>query len=377
MYPTMAINQSDYFSLTFPTGTTYTYNAIFGTGYYLSPPSFSGQTVYIYPDPASSASSYAANTLYSLTFASFTAPPSTLPTSAITLQILRNGYPIMYGTSTLTATSSTLSASVAVTNRIVWASTTYTFTITTSNPLSNTGMIQITFPPTVTPPSSATCASLIGTSLNSNPTCSLNIGSNSIYISNINASSTVTTIPAQGGIVLSINGVINPPDTSTTDIFTITTYYTSNTQGVVDVGTASGVTPTQGTISINTVSVIPSSYIAMQSGVTYSINFNNTYRIPINGYIVVQIPLDISIVTAQLPNYCRLSINNANYSSTTCSVIITSTYYQVSFTSPAQTTAISANSYISLQILSICTNPTNTRIVTPFAINTYSSSASI
>jgi hypothetical protein len=379
MYPSMSINQSDYFSITFPSGTTYTYNQIYGTGYYVSPPTFSGQTVLIYHDTSSSAASYPEGSLYSLTFASFQAPPSTSPTDSITLQILRNGYPIMYGTAVLTATSASLSASVSVSSSIVWAHTTYTFTINTSNPLSATGMIKITFPSTVTPPSSQNCASLIGLSLNTVPTCTLDSGSNSIYISNLNASSTVTSIPTQNNIRLSIVGVVNPPDTATTSVFTVTTYYSANTQGIVDVGTIAGITSTIGTIAINTVSVVPSSYVCMQSGVTYSINFNNTYTIPINGYIVIQIPTDITIITALLPNYCRLSINGGSYSSTSCSSTTggNGSYYQISFTTPAQTSAISADSLISLQVLTLCTNPTNTRIITPFAISTYSANAAI
>ena len=52
-------------------------------------------------------------------------------------------------------------------------------------------------------------------------------------------------------------------------------------------------------------------------------------------------------------------------------------YYEITFTSPASVSSIAAASSISLQLSSICTNPTNTRIVTNFAIYTYSSSALI
>jgi uncharacterized membrane protein len=146
---------------------------------------------------------------------------------------------------------------------------------------------------------------------------------------------------------------------------------------VVDVGNIAGISSKPGTIAINTISVIPSSYVVMQNGVTYNINFNNTYIIPINGYIIVYIPTDISIITALLPNYCRLSINGANYSSATCTINANTSFYQISFVSPAQTSSIPANSIISLQVLSLCTNPTNTRIITPFQIFTYSANAAI
>jgi hypothetical protein len=49
-----------------------------------------------------------------------------------------------------------------------------------------------------------------------------------------------------------------------------------------------------------------------------------------------------------------------------------STYYQINFTNIAQTASIPAGSSISLQISTICKNPSNTRIVSPFAITSYS-----
>lgn len=233
----------------------------------------------------------------------------------------------MYGSTTLTAISGTLSASVSIGSSIVWANTTYTFTLSISNPLSATGIIKITFPSTVTPPRIQNCASILGTNFNTLPSCSYDSGSNSISISNLNSSSSVSIIPSQSNIILSVMGVVNPGDTSTSGSFAITTYYSSNTQGVVDTGVIAGITSTIGTISINTVSVVPSSYVCMQTGVTYNINFNNTYIIPLNGYIVIRVPLDITIITASLPNYCRLSINYASYTSTTCSVTSTTSYY--------------------------------------------------
>jgi hypothetical protein len=196
-------------------------------------------------------------------------------------------------------------------------------------------------------------------------------------LSNINATSTVTIIPAQNGISLTMHGIVNPPDTATSGSFTITTFHTSNTLGVVDVGTIAGVTSTPGTISINTISVVPSSYVVMDTGVTYNVNFNNTYLIPIGGIISLHIPTDVFIVTASLPGYCRLSINGSNYFPTTCSSVTTNTSYQITFSTPAQSSSIPANSFISLQILSLCTNPTNTRIITPFLLFVNSSNAAI
>lgn len=58
IYPSMMINQSDTLSIAFPNEITYTYTQIVGTGYYISPPTFSGQTVLITHDTSLSASSF-------------------------------------------------------------------------------------------------------------------------------------------------------------------------------------------------------------------------------------------------------------------------------------------------------------------------------
>lgn len=66
-------------------------------------------------------------------------------------------------------------------------------------------------------------------------------------------------------------------------------------------------------------------------------------------------------------------MNGATCSDTTAG---NTTYYEITFTSPTSESSIAAGSSISLQLSSICTNPTNTRIVTSFSIYTYSSHSS-
>jgi hypothetical protein len=281
----------------------------------------------------------------------------------------------MTGNVTITAQPGTLTASVVPTVTRVWANTSYTFTITTSNPLTSTAVIMLSLPTTVTPSfTSPSCAGLIGTGLGSAPQCTYNSASNYILISNINGS-TSNIVPQT--FTLTIIGITNPGDTSTSGSFTITTHYTNDLAGQVDRGVAAGVTCTVGTISINTVSVVPSSYQAMQSSLSYTFNFNNTYLIPTAGTVTLQIPTDITINTASLPNYCKYSLNSTNYVSTPCSSTTNSTAYLVTFPSIASAT-IPPGTIISLMIAApLCTNPTNTRVVAPFAITTYSSTATI
>lgn len=373
------INQNDYFSITFPTGTTFSYNLIFGISFYSLPPTISGQTVLIYHNSTVTAT-FAKNSAYILTFQNFQAPPSTAPTQNIVFSVLRNGYPIMTGSSTLTAVSSTLTASVSVANTRVATLTSYTFSITMSNPLSSSGMIKITFPSQVTISTSASnCATLVGAGVNSLPTCTFEAALNSITIANLNASA--SNIATQTLKVTIIN-ITNPGDTSTSGTFSITTYYSSSAPGgITDTGTAAGVTSSIGTIAINTVSVIPSSYLVLATGVTYTISFNNTYQIPQSGFISILIPTDITITLTSLSNYCRYIFNNTSNISTACNgQTITqnnSNFYQINFTAVAQTSPIPANTIIGLQIVGLCQNPSNTRIISPISITTYSSTSPI
>jgi hypothetical protein len=124
--------------------------------------------------------------------------------------------------------------------------------------------------------------------------------------------------------------------------------------------------------------VIPSSYTVLAGSVTYTFNFNNTYLIPIGGYVIAKIPTAITILMALLPNYCKFSLNNNTvFSGTACSGSANGSFTVVTFSELAKTSAIPAGSMISLQISSICTNPSNTRIVTPFSISSFSSVAAI
>ena len=371
---TVTINQNDYFTIVFPNGTSFSYNQLYGTSYYKIPPTISGQTVLIYHSD-SVISSFSQNTEYIITFFDYNAPPSTLPTDPIIFSVLRNGFPIMTSSASVTALSSTLSANVTAANKKVAVITSYTFSIATSNALSSSGMIRITFPKEVTiSTNSVNCATLTGLGVKSIPTCTYQPSLNSITISDLNSSS--STINAQT-FQLTIFNITNPGDTSTSGNFSITTYYTSNTGGLTDTGSAPGVTSSIGTISINTVSVIPSSYIVYDIGVNYTISFNNTYTIPLAGLISITVPSDIGIAMSSLPTYCKLNINGSNFTSTACNGILNGTIYTINFTNVAATDTIPSNSRISLQISTICQNPTNTRIVSPFSITTFSSTSSI
>ena len=141
-----SINRNDYFRIVFPTGTTFAYsNPILGTGVYTEPPTIAGQTVEVYHHSSVTPTQIYSG-VYILVIQSFQAPPSTIPTQPIVFSVIRNGYPIMTGSTSLQASADTLTASVSVTNPQVLTNTSYTFSIPLTHALSSSGLIQITLP---------------------------------------------------------------------------------------------------------------------------------------------------------------------------------------------------------------------------------------
>ena len=371
------ISQNDYFTLIFPTGSTYAYSSVGGTGQPYDTPVIAGQSVQIkHLISASSVPLHSGD--YTLVFRNFLASPSTLPTNNFTMTVYRNNYPILTGTANITAVADTLSnASAVPAVRTVLTTTSYVFTIPLTQPLSASGMIRITMPSQVTiATNAANCATLTASvsTVNLNPVCSY-ATANSILFSSINGTVSANITSGQT-LTLTVNGLTNPSDTAQSGSFAISTFYSSNAAGVTQTGTAPGVTATVGSIALNTTSVTPSDYTVLKSPVTYTIAFNNTYAIPQGGKVELRVPTDVEIIvslTVINNTYTKYRINGATALSGASSSALNTTFYQINFTNIAQGGAIAAGSKIELILEGICKNPTNTRIVSPFAITTYSS----
>lgn len=169
------VDQNDVFTIVFPTGTSFTYASILGTGIFLTPV-ITGQTVSISQD-TTFLKTFSKNSNYTINFYNFKAPPSTQVSSPIVLRVLRNSYPKMTGSVTVQAVASTLNASVSAAVSTVWANTTYSFVVNISDSLSSSGTIKIVFPASVTLSiTSSNCATLLGLGVNSSPLCTVNSG---------------------------------------------------------------------------------------------------------------------------------------------------------------------------------------------------------
>lgn len=224
---------------------------------------------------------YARGSTYTLNFHQIRAPPSTMTSNTITVKIIRNGFDKMVGYQTIRAVASTLTGAVAATLTTVNRVTSYRINVTTTDALLSSGMVMIVFPSTVIPTLSTGCATLIGTSVNTNPTCTFNSATNTITITNMNSSP--SNIPAQT-LRFTILSVQNPPSVNPSGSFTVSTYYTNDQNFLVAQGTISGVTATLDVINPSTVFVVPSSYIVSDTLVTYTVNFVNGNAIGQSGY---------------------------------------------------------------------------------------------
>lgn len=371
---TNLMSSSDYFTITFPTGSTIdlSLSAIGSTiGVNPTNATFINSILTLYLSGVSGAIS--PQTIF-ITLSNFRAPLSTLPTGNFVFQVVASGYPRMIGYQNLVALVNSLTATVARNSTTVNVLTTLTFSITSTDGLNSDGKLKIIFPSVFVLPTAASCALITGSGFASTPICTYNLIENSVTLSSINSSS--STIPGQI-YTLAINGVKNPPSTATSGGWTISTYYNSGDNTLVASGSVAGVVSTAATVDYTGVTISASSQITSDSAVSYYLSFIVQNPIPIGGYIVLYFPSDISFNTAVAASNCKVAINNGASSSTPCSGLLSGTSYIFNFTSPFSIVGASLNDNVTLSIVSSATNPISTKPVSPFSIYTYSSDTSL
>ena len=281
------VNNYDDIRITFPSEVLIVYDTIIGIGSYdLASTVVSGQVITVYQRRLATRL-YAPSSTYYITVKNITAPPSTKTSDDITVEVIRNGYGKMIGTATIQAEAKTLTATVTVDSTTVWDITSYEFSIIMTDGLSSSGMIKITFPDTITPTISSSCATLDGTGVVTNPTCVYDSSLRVITISGMNSSSSDIIAQTLGITVLSVQ---NADSTAPSDPFEIETFYENDVTAMVATGSADGVSATVDTIDTLTVTVTPTSYVVLDSSVGYTIQFDNTHEIPEDGSIEITIP---------------------------------------------------------------------------------------
>lgn len=248
---------------------------------------------------------------------------------------------------------------------------TYTFSITIADPITAAGFMIIRFPASLGL-SASTSAIASGNSMSSSPSCLYTASGNSLTISNLN--STSSNIPAQT-FTLTIIGITNPPSTTTTGVFTITTYYNSSISASVDSGTIAGVTAIPAFIDFTKFLVTSSSSITSDTTVTYSFSFLVQNPIPVGGYVILHFPMTITFDLPTANNNCQLMVNSGSTTSTPCTAS-SATSYIFNFTNPFPSVAAGVGTNLTFIILNAATNPPTTQPVSPFSVFTYYSDGS-
>ena len=146
---TDTISKSDYFQVTFPLGTSFSFVAIASSNLNLfsSGVTYNSTNLTLIMRQASTSPTRFAGTVCSITIGRYTAPTSTKTTDPFALQVYTStGGLKMQGTSTITATANTYTTLVTALNYNINKNTSYTFAVTTLDSMLSSSMIQIKFP---------------------------------------------------------------------------------------------------------------------------------------------------------------------------------------------------------------------------------------
>jgi hypothetical protein len=367
------ISLSDAFVITFPSGTSisnFVAGALGGTVSFDSTLStYYNQVLTLYL--AGGPGTLDAGGIF-ITVPNFVAPPNTLTTDNFQLQITSNTFPRMISTQSIQVNAGTLTGSAAMSVSTVNAISSYTFTITLANPLTSSGFMILTFPTILGISNSSTAAISSTTTMNTSPTCTFSSAGNSLTITNLNVST--NSIPAQT-FKLTISGVSNPPSTTTTGAFTLTTYYNGSTSAIVDTGTISGVTASPAAIDYTKIVVSSSSFTTSDATVTYYFSFMVQNPIPVGGFVVVYFPTTIVFDLGTANGNCNLMVNSSGTTTTPCTASLSSSYI-FNFTNPFPSIPATIGTNLTFSILSAATNPPTTQPISPFSVFTYFSDGS-
>lgn len=146
---TDTIVKSDFFQITFPPNTTFAFSIVSSSNLSIfnSGVTYNSSNLTLTIRQATTSSTKFAGTLCSITLAQYKAPPSTKTTDPFTFQVYNSAGGLkMQGSATLTASPNTYVATVTPSTFIINKSTNYSFTVTSTDAMLSSGMIQLRFP---------------------------------------------------------------------------------------------------------------------------------------------------------------------------------------------------------------------------------------
>ena len=312
------INNNDYIMITFPAGTIINYITSISPSFRITNMNYNSSNLTLMIYQQSSNPIYAAGTRLDLTFNRYRAPPSTKPTQPITFTILEFGHSKMIGSASITAVNNNYTLSTAVTSQIINEYTSFNLTFTMSDALTSSGYIVIHLDPLLskTAPQIATITSNLsisirGNSIRESPSTEISTvtvngeTAYSLKLSNLNTSS--ANIASQL-LNITIRNLLNPNYVIPISYFRLFTYYSSENDLV-------GIGNYNGAITLQTGAIIFTN-IATTSVTTYdianiTINFRNTNTIPNQGYLIVTIPAELTLLNGCISSLSFTSNGNS------------------------------------------------------------------
>lgn len=258
------ISSNDYFVIAFPSTTSINYTTRTGS-ISIQSAAYNSTNTSLVLFQSSTNPNYAAGTSITLTFIKYRAPPSTRPTTPITLTIFSFGYSKMTASSTVTAVANNYSLSVTSASNTVNTFTSYSFSFAMIDTLASDGYISLILDPNLckTTAQIATIqsnlsVSITGTSIKGTPSTqvvSATVNGSSTYSLVFTSLNTSTSnIPTQA-ITIKVSNLLNYQSVFSMSYFTLSTYYTSSNLDLVANANYSGtITLQTGNISLVSIS---------------------------------------------------------------------------------------------------------------------------
>jgi hypothetical protein len=369
---TDTISFRDYFLITFPAGTTITFIQSTSTIRLLSTTyTSSNQSLVILQNTSNS--NFVSGTQVNITFIRYRAPPSTRPSGSITFTVMNSGYAKMTASATITAIANNYTLSVSAASSVVNVYTSYTFSFTMSDALTSTGYFVLVLDPNLcvsnaqrTTITTNLTITVSGTNIRSSPSTQITpttingLSSYQLLLSNLNTSS--SNIPVQS-VIITVSNILNPSAVATLNTFTLSTYYSNSADLVANGNYTGSIVMQAGVITLNS---ITSTATTTYTFTTISIDFKITNPVSSNGYVMVTIPSDITLLSAS-KGFIHLS-----------STLLTSTYtnFVNNNTILLQVTpSLAAGSTITVKINNIMTQNT-TKTTGTFVTSTFDSTFS-
>ena len=279
------ISKSDYFQLLFPSNSTFAFSVVSSSNLSLfnSGVTYNASNLTLIMRQATTSSIKFAGTVCAITVSQYRAPTSTKTTDYFTLQVYTSSGALkMQGVANLTATAKKYITTVLPASYLINNNASYAFTVSTTDSMLSSAVIQLKFPAELSFAFAGNCIASNNFTSGA-PNCLPN-GTNTVLISNL---SNATISP--GTYTFAVQTLTNAPKALTTSNFTLTYYYSSDSEAQVGTSSISGVTLLPNEINGSSIAVQLTNSTVTASAVTMNISFKSEDAVGSGGHITITI----------------------------------------------------------------------------------------